>query len=115
MAIDVERLLAEALTKHGIRLDPHDPAIVLVTLNRLVLEEAVECVAADIRKATREYEEAANRVQGRLGAAIATRLKAGAGGTPAAQSGRWAVLALGLAAGVGLFLTGIAVGRWVLR
>ena len=58
MAIDVERLLAEALTKHGIRLDPHDPAIVLVTLNRLVLEDAVKCVTADIRKATREYEEA---------------------------------------------------------
>ena len=115
MAIDVERLLAEALTKHGIRLDPHDPAIVLVTLNRLVLEDAVECVAADIRKATREYEEAANRVQGRLGAAIATRLKAGAGGAPPALWGRWTFLALGVAAGVGLFLTGIAVGRWVLR
>ena len=116
MAIDVERLLAEALTKHGIRLDPHDPAIVLVTLNRLVLEDAIECFAADMRKATREYEEAANRVQSRLGAAIATRLKAGAG-VGASQSiwGRWACLALGLAAGVGLFLSGIAVGRWVLR
>ena len=116
MAIDVERLLAEALTKHGIRLDPHDPAIVLVTLNRLVLEDAVECVAADIRKATREYEEAANRVQSRLGAAIATRLKAGAGvGVSPAIWGRWACLALSLAAGLALFLTGIAVGRWVLR
>jgi hypothetical protein len=116
MAIDVERLLAEALTKHGIRLDPHDPAIVLVTLNRLVLEDAVECVAADIREATRQYEEAANRVQSRLGAAIATRLKAGAGiGAFPATWGRWACLALGLASGVGLFLTGIAVDRWVLR
>jgi hypothetical protein len=115
MAIDIERLLAEALTKHGIRLDPHDPAIVLVTLNRLVLEDAVECVAADIRKATREYEEAANRVQGRLGAAIATRLKAGVGGAPPALWDRWAFLTLTLAAGSGLFLTGIAVGRWVLR
>src|ERR1022692_4674859 len=96
MAIDVDRLLAEALTKHGIRLDPHDPAIVLVTLNRL--EDAVECVAADIRKATREYEDAANRVQSRLGAAIATRLKAGAdlGASPAIW-GRWACLALSLA------------------
>src|SRR5215813_13591807 len=114
MAIDVERLLAEALSKHGIRLDPHDPAIVLVTLNRLVLEDAVECFAADIRKATREYEEAANRVQSRLGAAIAMRLKAGAGviSFPAVW-GRWAYLAL--ASGVGLFLTGIAIGRWVLR
>ena len=117
MAIDVERLLAEALTQHGIRLDPHDPAIVLVTLNRLVLEDVVKCVAADIRKATREYEEAANRVQSRLGAAIATRLKAGAAGFGASPAtwGRWACLALGLGSGVGLFLTGIAVGRWVLR
>jgi hypothetical protein len=116
MAIDVERLLTEALTKHGIRLDQHDPAIVLVTLNRLVLEDAVECVAADIRKATREYEEAANRVQGRLGAAIAARLKAGTGGGayPAVR-GRWACLALGLATGVAILLIGIAVGRWVLR
>ena len=116
MAIDVERLLAEALIKHGIRLDPHDPAIVLVTLNRLVLEDAVECFAADIRKATREYEEAANRVQSRLGVAIATRLKAraGVGASPAIWGG-WACLALCLAAGVGLFLSGIAVGRWVLR
>src|ERR1017187_2638973 len=99
MGIDVERLLAEALTKHRIRLDPHDPAIVLVTLNRL--EDAVECVAADIRKATREYEDAANRVQSRLGAAIATRLKAGAdlGASPAkggpgrcCQGRSWAML-----------------------
>ena len=42
MAVDVERLLAEALTKHGIRLDPNDPAVVLVTLNRLVLEDAAK-------------------------------------------------------------------------
>lgn len=116
MAIDVERLLAEALAKHGIRLDPHDPAIVLVTLNRLVLEDAVECFAADIRKATREYEEAANRVQSRLGAAIATRLKTGAGvGLSATVWGRWACLAVGLVAGMGLLLTGIVIGRWVLR
>ena len=113
MAIEVERLLAEALAKHGIRLDPHDPAIVLVTLNRLVLEDAVECFAADIRKATREYEEAANRVQSRLGAAIATSLKTGAS-VPAVW-GRWVCLAAGLAAGMGLFLSGIAIGRWVLR
>jgi hypothetical protein len=116
MAIDVERLLAEALTKHGIRLDPHDPAIVIVTLNRLVLEDVARFVAADIRKATREFEEAANRVQSRLGSAIATRLKAGAGlSTAHATWSRWACLALGLGSGIGLFLTGVAVGRWVLR
>ena len=38
-----------------------------------VLEEAAKSVAADIGKATREFEEAAGRVQGRFGAAVAAR------------------------------------------
>ena len=116
MAIDVERLLTEVLTQHGIRLDPHDPAVVLVTLNRLVLEDAVKSVTTDMRKATKEFEEAASRVQSRLGAAVAVRLKSDA--SPAPRSANWprrTWLALGLASGTGLFLTGVAVGRWVLN
>jgi hypothetical protein len=115
MAIDVERLLTEALTQHGIRLDPHDPAVVLVTLNRLVLKDATKSVVAEIRTATREFEEAASRVQSGLGAAIAARLKSGTGGAPACASWpRRAYLAMGLGS-AGLFLMGIAVGKWVLR
>jgi hypothetical protein len=116
MALDVDRLLAEALAKHGIRLDPHDPAVVLVTLNRLVLEEVAKSVAADIRKATREFEEAAGRVQGKLGAAVAARLKSGA--DPRPRPATWsprAWVVFGLGTGAGLFLTGIAIGRWILR
>src|SRR5215813_9857012 len=115
MAIDVERLLTEALTQHGIRLDPDDPAVVLVTLNRLVLEDAAKSVTADMQKATREFEEAANRVQSRLGAAVASRLKSDASSVPVSENWpRRAWLALGLAAGAGLFIIGVAVGRWVL-
>ena len=116
MAIDVERLLAEALTRHGIRLDPNDPAVVLVTLNRLVVEDVAKSVAADMRKVTREFEEAGNRLQTRVGAAIATSLKVEAGsGSASVCWRRRAYLALGLGSGAGLFLTGIAVGKWVLR
>jgi hypothetical protein len=117
VAIEVEKLLAEALTKHGIRLDPHDPAVVLVTLNKLVLEDAVKSVVADVRQATSEFEEAAGRVQDRVGAAIAARLKIAAGSAARAPAGwgRWACVYLGLGSGAGLFLIGIAVGRWVLR
>jgi len=115
MAIDVERLLAEALTRHGIRLDPNDPAVVLVTLNRLVLEDVAKSVAADMRQVTREFEEAGNRLQTRVGAAIATSLKVKAGSGSAVCWRRRAYLALGLGSGAGLFLTGIAVGKWVLR
>jgi len=116
MTIDVERLLAEALAKHGIRLDPQDPAVVLVTLNRLVLEDAAKGVVADIRTATREFEEAADRVQSRFGAAIATRLKAGSRSDAfLADWSRRACLALGFGSATGVFLSGLVVGMWLLR
>ena len=115
MNIDVERLLTEALTQHGIRLDRNDPAVVLVTLNRLVLEEAAKSVMGEIRKATREFEDAACRVQSRLGAAVAARLKSEAGSAMSPASWpRKAFWAIGLGSGTVLFLTGIAVGKWVL-
>ena len=116
MAVDVERLLAEALTKHGIRLDPNDPAVVLVTLNRLVLEDTAKSVVAEMRLATTEFEQAAGRVQSRFGVAVASRLKAGmsSAASPQARSLR-AWLALGLFSGLGLFSIGVAVGKWVLR
>ena len=114
--IDVERLLAEALAKHGIRLDPHDPAVVLVTLNRLVLEDASKGFVADIRKATVEFEDAADRVQSKFGAVLATRLKAGSSSDAfLANWSRRACLALGFGSATGIFLSGLVVGRWLLR
>ena len=72
---DVNRLIAEAVNRHGIRLDPDDPAIVVVTLNRLMLEEAAERVAAEIRAASRELLDAAAKVEAGLGAAVARELR----------------------------------------
>jgi hypothetical protein len=37
---------------------------VLVTLNRLVLEDVAKSIAADIQKATREFEASAGRLPG---------------------------------------------------
>jgi hypothetical protein len=103
------------LKKHGIRLDPDDPAVVLVTLNRLVLEDVANSVAADIGKATREFEAAAGRLQGKVGSAVGAAIKAGARSAAAPVWNRWAYLAIGLGSGGGLFLAGLAVGKWVLR
>lgn len=116
MAVDVDQLLAEAVKKHGIRLDANDPAVVVVTLNRLVLEEAAKSIAADVRQATREFEEAAVRVQSGFGKAFAVALKNGApiDGRPSQWNLRlW--LSLGIASGFSLFAFGVAVGRWMLR
>ena len=115
MGIDTERLLAEVLTKHGIRLDPDDPALVLVTLNRLVLEDVAESVAADIGKATREFETAAGRLQAKVGSAVGAAINASTRSASGPAWSRWAYLSIGLGSGGVLFLAGIALGKWVLR
>ena len=38
---DIQRLIAEVSARHRIRVEPDDPALALVTLNQLVLEESV--------------------------------------------------------------------------
>lgn len=59
--MDINRLMAEAVARHGVKLDANDPAMVIVTLNRLMLEEAVRGVADEIRKAAKEFDAAGER------------------------------------------------------
>jgi hypothetical protein len=115
MPIDTDRLLTEALKRHGIRLDPDDPAMVLVTLNRLVLEDVAKSITADIGRAAREFEAAAARLQGKIGSAVGAAIKASTESATAPVWNRWAYLAIGLGGGGGLFLAGMAIGKWVLR
>jgi len=52
--IDLKRLAAEVSVQHGIRVDPDDPMMAVVTLNRLVFEQAVgqvlERVQASVKR-----------------------------------------------------------------
>ena len=48
--MDVNRVIAEVAARHRVRLDPDDPALVLVTVAELMLAEA----GADFRVAVRE-------------------------------------------------------------
>jgi hypothetical protein len=72
---DVKRLIAEVANRNGIRLDPDDPAFCIVTLNQLLLEEAGEKFAADVREATKEFEDSVRDVEGRIGAILGRQLK----------------------------------------
>src|SRR2546428_14108086 len=72
---DRKRLIAEVAARNGIRIDPDDPAFCLVTLNQLILEEAGEKLAAEVRTATKEFEEAVHRVEGRVGLILGRQLK----------------------------------------
>jgi len=73
--IDIKRLAAEVSVQHGIRLDPDDPIMAVVTLNQLVFEQSVSIVADRMALAVRELEQAADKVQARAGIVLAQEVR----------------------------------------
>ncbi len=73
--IDVKRLAAEVSVQHGIRLDPDDPIIAVVTLNQLVFEQSVGAVLDCVASAVRELEHAGDKVQARAGIVLAQEVR----------------------------------------
>ncbi len=61
--IDLKRLAAEVSLQHGIRVDPDDPMMAVVTLNRLVFEQAVGQVLERVQASVRDFETATDKVQ----------------------------------------------------
>jgi hypothetical protein len=73
--IDLKRLAAEVSVQHGIRIDPDDPMMAVVTLNRLVFEQAVAQVLERVQAAVRDFETAADKVQVRAGGVLAQEVR----------------------------------------
>ena len=73
--LDLKQLAAKVSVEHGIRVDPDDPIMAVVTLNRLVLEQAANEIVEEVRSATREFEQAAESVQVRAGNLLAQRVR----------------------------------------
>jgi hypothetical protein len=71
MIPDFKRLAAEISVQHGIRVDPDDPIMAVVTLNRLMLESAVADTEDRIRRAASEFNDGAERLQVRAGTSLA--------------------------------------------
>lgn len=74
-AIDVKSLAAEVSAQHGIRIDPDDPIFAVVTLNRLVFDQAVAEVLEHMQASVREFEAATEKVQIRAGAILAQEVR----------------------------------------
>lgn len=79
-SMDLKRLIAEVSVQHGIRLDPDDPAMAVVTLNRLVLEAVLAEALQLMGSAAREFEDAAARAQSRAGVLLAQEVRESATG-----------------------------------
>jgi hypothetical protein len=73
--LDLKQLAAKVSVEHGIRVDLDDPIMAVVTLNRLVLEQAANEIVEEVRSATREFEQAAENVQVSAGALVAQRVR----------------------------------------
>ena len=73
--IDLKRLAAEVSMQHGIRIDPDDPMMAVVTLNRLVFEQAVAQVLDRVQSAVRDFEAATEKVQVRAGGVLAQEVR----------------------------------------
>ena len=73
--VDLKRLAAEVSVQHGIRVDPDDPMMAVVTLNRLVFEQAVGQVLERVQASVRDFEAAAEKVQVRAGGALAQEVR----------------------------------------
>jgi len=108
--MDINRLMAEAIARHGVKLDASDPAMVIVTLNRLMLEDAVHEVADEIRKAASEFEAAGERLQRGFGTALAREVVGnGKGGVPGTHV-QWLRVAV---AALAAFALGLILGRLI--
>jgi hypothetical protein len=73
--IDIQRLIAEVATRHNVLLRPDDPGIALVTMNRLVLEDAMENIHAQIRGTIAEFHASMQRAERRAGSMLAQGVK----------------------------------------
>ena len=73
--LDLKQIAAKVAVEHGIRVDPDDPIMAVVTLNRLVLEQSANEIVEKVLSATREFEQAAESVQLRAGALVAQRVR----------------------------------------
>jgi hypothetical protein len=72
---DIDRLIAEVAARHGILLKRDDAAFALVTLNQLVLEQALAEIRENLRGAAVEFEASATRQQSRAGGIIGQEIK----------------------------------------
>lgn len=72
---EIRRLAAEVSIQHGIRIDPDDPIMAVVTLNRLVLEAALSDALQSFRTVSAEFNQAAERVQIRVGSTVAQEVR----------------------------------------
>jgi hypothetical protein len=72
---DVKRLISEVAAQNGIRVEPDDPLFALVTVNRIVLEEATQKLQDQIQARISNFDASYQRAEKRAGSVLAQMVK----------------------------------------
>lgn len=73
--MDIRTLIGEIAAQNGIRVDQEDPIFAVSTINRLMLDDAVEKLIARIRDVIREFETSARDVDNLAGKHLAEEVR----------------------------------------
>jgi len=137
MANDIQKLISEVAVRNHIVVEPDDPIFAVSTINRMMMDEAVESLLARIRVAITAFEASARAVEAHTGKVLAEDIRTSTSAWKAAIAQdinvanvrsyemidrlnqahskpvrlRWG--ALGLAAGLLLLVGGIFLGYYV--
>jgi uncharacterized membrane protein YgdD (TMEM256/DUF423 family) len=74
-SITTQRLIAEVAARHKVFLKPDDPAFALVTMNRLILDGAMENIHEQIRATIAEFHASIHKAEQRAGSILAQGVK----------------------------------------
>jgi hypothetical protein len=74
-SFDKSRLVDEMAMRYGIRLDDDDPALAMVGLNQLALEESVQDACDKLRARIAEFEASAQKLETRAGTVLAQQVR----------------------------------------
>ena len=78
MPIDVQELIGEVAARNRCRIEDGDPIFAVSTINRLMLDEALEGLFARIRDAIVAFEASARAVDARAGKLLAEEVRSSA-------------------------------------
>lgn len=77
-SFDKKHVVGELASRYGIRIDESDPALAIVLLNQLILEETIQDISGQLRERISEFDASAQKVEARAGQALAREVKAAA-------------------------------------
>ncbi len=72
---NVKRLISEVAAQNGIRVEPDDPLFALVTINRIVLDEATQKLQNHIQARIVEFDASMQKAEARAGKMLAQMVK----------------------------------------